>query len=75
MNDLRYIKNPNQWVNLLCPLKRHVTEKGFNRLQTAYLVDERPILHYGNIFRPSPNDPTETFESHEAIIAAGWKVD
>lgn len=72
MNDLGYIKNPMAWHTMLCPLKRRNPDGGND---CAYLASSAPIIFHGNIYNPKETDRREQFESHEAILAAGWVVD
>lgn len=69
--DLAYIRDPMQWVMLLCPVKRYVG----NRLETAYLTGDGPNLYMGNMWNPSKDDPKTEFGSFEAIVDADWVVD
>jgi hypothetical protein len=71
--DLNYIKNPLMWVSMVCPLKRP-DPNGIGN-QCAYMTGGEPVIRYGNVFMMSLGDREERFESYEAIIAAGWKVD
>lgn len=69
--DLRYISNPDLWISMFCPLKRWVGSE----MQVCYMIGEGPIVHHGNMWTADPNDRVEIFESYDAIIKAGWRVD
>lgn len=69
--DLAYIKNPHRWVSLYCPLKKYTN----NKMEVCFLVGPEPVVIHGSMFADHPNPRRERFESHEAIIAAGWEVD
>lgn len=71
VTDVEMMQDPYKWPGMLLPVKRYVN----TQLKTAYLVDATPTLYHGNIFMPSPTDRKEKFASHEAIVAAGWRVD
>lgn len=78
MDDLAYMKNPDRWIQLVCPLKRYVKRNTRYQnvdLEFAYLTGSKPILVHGSMFNPQPADKLEEFPSHEAIVAEGWKVD
>ena len=66
-----FMKNTALWPGSVCPIKRRVD----GRLQCAYLVNARPVVYHGNMWEPKTSDPREEFESHAAIVAAGWVVD
>lgn len=70
-SDLRYIKDPMLWVQILCPLKR--TTKSLREI--AYMSGDGPNLHHGSMFNAKATDRVKEFKSFEAIIEAGWKVD
>jgi hypothetical protein len=72
MNDLKYISDPFCWNLWCCPIVRRKTEGG---LDTAYLFCKDPVIRYGNVWNPQPSDREERYESHAAILAAGWQVD
>jgi hypothetical protein len=75
-SDLGYIRNPDLWVQTLCPMvKRETNPKFGQRTETAYLFSREPVLRHGNIFAAKETDREERFESHEAILEAGWRVD
>jgi hypothetical protein len=81
--DVAFIMNPNKWPRWpFLPLKR----KGENGLQVGYLYGDpvtsmgrlaAPLKIYGgNIFSPSPDDPVVgEYDSADALVAAGWRVD
>lgn len=70
-DDLAFIKDPYMWPGWLCPIKRRVN----NQMECAYLFCDEPVIKHGNIFAPGDNDKEERFETHQAILAAGWMVD
>jgi hypothetical protein len=72
MSDLKYISNPMLWVQMICPLKRG-RRAGWPEF--AYMIGDGPNLYHGNMWNPQTTDRKETFESYDAIIAAGWEVD
>ena len=81
MDDAAMIYNPGVWPAWPClPLKR--SAKGALP-ECAYILDtgvcsiELPIKVFkGNIFRISDDDPViATYDSVEALLAAGWVVD
>lgn len=69
--DLRYISDPMQWVQFVCPVKRYVDGK----MQTAYLTGDGPNLYLGNMFSASPTDQKVPYADYAAIVDAGWMVD
>lgn len=73
MSDLKYISNPMLWVQMVCPLKRK-RQDGFGQ-EFAYMVGDGPNIYHGNMWGPKPTDRKETYESYNAIVAAGWVVD
>jgi hypothetical protein len=79
-DSLRHIammQNPDRWpVWPYLPLKRYPAS---GPMQTGYLVhatDARFTVFLGLIAFARPmDDARETFDSFEAIVAAGWEVD
>lgn len=71
--SLEYIKDPNSWVMLVCPIKRRARDHGFP--ETAYMIGDGPNIYHGNIHTRSQADRKEEFKDFEAIIDAGWVVD
>jgi hypothetical protein len=71
--DLKYIKNPDLWANIYVPLKR--TPANGIGIECAYMTGSEPVIRHGNIWAVSDSDREERFESHEAILKAGWRVD
>jgi hypothetical protein len=74
--DRDYIKDRDHWVaGPFCPLKRYRTPGEFP--DTAYLFahDDELLLHIGNILIASAEDPIVRYDSVEAILADGWRVD
>jgi hypothetical protein len=67
----RWPLQPPRHPMLILALKRIVDGDVIH----AYLLDERPIIRFGNVYMPDPSDAAFEFADHAAIVAAGWKVD
>lgn len=75
--DLSYVKDPGDWVMWpFCPLKRW---KDRSTQEFGYLVaveGQLTTIRKGNMFKASPDDPVGwTYDSAEAMLNAGWRVD
>ena len=76
--DLDLINNPHNWpAGYALPLIRNVSGK---RQAAIILPNDRKTLYLVSIWDyadwPILDDvPKETYESPEAILAAGWRVD
>ena len=77
-DDVEMLKRDHLWPQLVLPLKRYTPEDG---LETAVLDNpcppaERWMLRVGaTIFHPIQAGCPVFFDSAEAIIADGWRVD
>lgn len=71
MDDVEFLKNPDKWPHLVCPVKRG-KESG--------IVVNEPVVRELNIWKgwtPEEFDAAKTWEypSFEALVADGWIVD
>ena len=68
------MKRDHLWPHIMLPLKR-VTD---GMLETAVLCNPGPpwmLVENMTIFGPVGESKTVKYESAEAIVAAGWRVD
>lgn len=73
-DHVEMMKRDHLWPFVILPLKRTVD----GMLETAVLCDPGPpwkLIENMTIFGPIGEAKEITYESAEAIVAAGWRVD
>jgi hypothetical protein len=71
LTDLEFMQNDMAWPQLFLPLLRSVGDVR----ETGYLMNPVPVVRIGNIFAVKVTDEVREYDSFEAIIADGWRVD
>lgn len=77
LEDIKFMKNSSSWPRWpLLPIKR----RGNPSPECALLLaDEGPVIHKVDLYTVTEESiktaPVERFDSFEAIVSAGWRVD
>ena len=78
-DDVAFLKNPNKWPNLVCPVKKRVENDNWPKCGVVF---KEPIVYVVSMYsmKDVSDEEWDKLEKHEynsfeEMVADGWIVD